>query len=824
MRKKAGRVGRTLPLGVAPAGAALFATTAQAAPFGMDALARSDHTNIGVMAISVGLLCVTVVTGSLFALARGRSSRNEAALRGEIADLRARLDRSEALLTAEPQVVVVFGADGEEPDITGDLSATTSLPSGRRVLALGSWVVPNRVWQVEEKIERLRQSGEAFDLEVRTRHGEFITVEGRAVGGRAVLRLRDVSGDKLALSQTREKLAQAEHEFSRIRALLQALPQPVWLRDEAGRLVWVNDAFASAVEAKSGEIAVAGGMELLDRSVRDEIARTRSEDGAPFRRNIPAIVAGQRHAFDVVDVACTGGSAGMATDISDLENMRSDLERRMEAHRKTLDELATAVAIFGANGRLVFHNQAYRALWNLPEAFLDSEPSDSDILDKLRAARELPEEADFRTWKAQLHEAYRMVEPRERWWYLPDGRTVRVVQAPNPEGGVTYLFDDVSERVALESSYNALNRVQRETLDNLRDGVAVFGSDGRLKLHNPAFQRMWKFAPEMLGENPHAEQIFAHARTLHDHDEPWDALRTVVTAIPEGRMPVACRVERSDGPVIDIATAPLPDGATLVSFSDVTASVAMERTLTEHNEALEAAAQIKSDFVKHVSYELRSPLTHIIGFSQLLGDDSSGGLSERQHEYLRHIEDSSAALYAIVNDILDLATIDAGAMELDLGTVDIRTTIRASAEGVRDRLAEARLTLDISVPPRIGSFVADEKRVRQVLFNLLSNAIRFSPQGGLVRISAERRADCVAFHVQDQGPGIPEEDAARAFERFESGTDVSGQRGVGLGLSIVRSFVELHGGKVVLETPEEGGTRVSCLFPLEGHAARVAAE
>src|SRR5260370_1304343 len=123
--------------------------------------------------------------------------------------------------------------------------------------------------------------------------------------------------------------------------------------------------------------------------------------------------------------------------------------RVVSAHRRTLDELATAVAIFGPDERLLFHNAAYRGLFRLDAAFLEEQPTDSAVLDRLRAERKLPEQADFRAWKAQLFAAYRAVEPKEHSWHLPGGRILRVVTNPNPEGGVTYLFDDITERIQL---------------------------------------------------------------------------------------------------------------------------------------------------------------------------------------------------------------------------------------------------------------------------------------------------------------------------------------------------------------------------------------
>ena len=361
-----------------------------------------------------------------------------------------------------------------------------------------------------------------------------------------------------------------------------------------------------------------------------------------------------------------------------------------------------------------------------------------------------------------------------------------------------YLFDDVTERLDLERRFDALIRVQGETLDNLAEAVAVFGSDGRLRLNNPAFARMWRLASEQIAERPHIETVSRLSQPLHGDDPIWQRLRATITAI-DNREPVIGRLERRDGNVVDCATMPLPDGATLVTFQDVTDTVNVERALRERNEALETADKLKIDFVHHVSYELRSPLTNIIGFAHFLGDPVTGPLTEKQREYLSYITVSTNALLAIINNILDLATIDAGAMTLNLGFVDIRKTMDAAAEGVQDRLVKNGIRLEIRTAADIGSFVADERRVRQSLFNLLANAVGFSPAGESVTFAAQRLRDAVVFSVTDRGPGIPAEVQDKVFDWFETHSLGSHHRGTGLGLSLVRSFVELHGGSVTLE-------------------------
>jgi signal transduction histidine kinase len=398
---------------------------------------------------------------------------------------------------------------------------------------------------------------------------------------------------------------------------------------------------------------------------------------------------------------------------------------------------------------------------------------------------------------------------------------LRVVTTPNPDGGVTYLFSDVTERLDLERRFEELIRVRGETLDNLAEGVVVFSSDGRVRLCNPTFARMWRLTPQMLAERPHIEAITAVARPLHGDHPTWQALRQVVTAI-DSREAISGRLERRDGGVVDCRTVPLPDGATLVTFHDVTDSVNVERALLERNEALEDADKIKIDFVHHVSYELRSPLTNIIGFVHLLGDPATGPLADKQREYLDYITVSTDTLLALINNILDLATIDAGRMHLNLGAVDIRATMDAAAEGVQDRLVSAGLVLDIRAAADIGTFTADERRLRQILFNLLANALSFSPAAGTVTLVAERRADAIVFSVTDHGPGIPPEVLERVFDWFETHSLGSHHRGTGIGLSLVRSFVELHGGTVTIASVVGEGTTVTCTFPL-GEAARLTA-
>ncbi|HEY8566749.1 MAG TPA: PAS-domain containing protein [Beijerinckiaceae bacterium] len=813
---------------LAALGGALLAGTAPGAVLAAEVAPLStafwtDPQGVAGFAIFLGLVIFSTTTAILHLRQRGRWMARERMLNAELEQLRDAKDRAALLLGSERQLIVSWSGRAAEPRFEGDPTVAGEGAVMRRVLAFGTWLAAADAATLESAVERLRERGEGFSLTARRVGRGHVEVEGRTVGGAALLRLRDVTGDRADLLSVRAELGTLQNELKALRTVLDAIPQPVWLRDAESRLAWANQAYLDAVEAPAFDEAQRRGLELLDAGSRADAHRHRLA-GERYGARVAAVVAGQRRILDVTEAPSAGGSAGIAIDVSELEAVRADLQRQMQAHVRTLDQLPTAVAMFDAKQRLIFHNAAYRQLWTLDQTFLDARPSDGEILDRLRTDRKLPEQADFRSWKTGVLSAYRALEPQETWWHLPDRRTLRVVSNPNPQGGLTYLFDDVSERVRLESQYNTLIRVQGETLDTLKEGVAVFGSDGRLKLSNRAFADLWRLAPDTLADQPHIDAVIRFGRELAPVEEPWIDLRGAVAGLPEARMGLTTRIERRDGSVLEAAAQPLPDGATLLTFIDMTASVNVERALLDRNDALEKAARLRDDFVHHVSYELRSPLTNIIGFTQLLGDETVGPLNPRQKEYAGHIMRSSGALLAIINDILDLASVDTGVMELACEAVDIRQTIEAAVRGVADRLAESALSLEIDAPPELGAFAADAKRVRQVLFNLLSNAIGFSSPGQTIRVQARRGGGEVSFAVQDEGRGMPPEVKARVFDRFESHTLGTRHRGVGLGLSIVRSFVELHGGRVELQSSPGAGTTVTCIFPDGGAPTRLAAE
>jgi signal transduction histidine kinase len=781
--------------------------------------ARRAFDMASVQANVVGLVILTLmllatITAVLHLVGRRIWTRRVVELETELARTNAKLDRAALMLRSEPQILVSWERPDAEPTIEGDFALVADSSLSSRVLAFGSWLNPAQAARIEEATERLLTRGEAFAAAVVSLRGRYLELDGRPVAGSAVMRIRDVSGERLQLAQLRDSFAESEGALDGLRRALETADMPAWTRDAMGGIVWCNVAYAYAVDAPDAETAIARGGEIFDPAVRREATAALKDTGA-WKRRASAVVGGERRTFDAVEASAQVGSAGVARDVSEIVALKADMERNEDDYSRMIDRLSTAVAIFDKSKRLTLYNAAYRQIWSLDPAFLDQGPSDGEILDRLRAKRQLPEQVDFRAWKAQQLSAYQAIEPSESVWHLPDGRALRVVVSPNPKGGVTYLYDDATQSYALASQVTALTHVQGETLDALKEGVAAFGADGRMKLFNPAFAELWRFDPAVLSDRPHVDEIARACKPLCNDPGLFDALKAVIVDLPEHRKNRTVRIERTDGLILNCAALPLPDGATLMTSLDVTAGVNIERALTERNQALIAAEKLRNDFVNHVSYELRTPLTNIIGFTQLLAGGGVGPLNPKQVEYAGFITVSSHALLAIIDDILDLASMDAGALELRLEDVDVAEAMKAAAAGVQDRLSEAAIELRIVMTDGVGSLHADGRRVRQVLFNLLSNAINYSEAGQTVTLAAMRRGAEIVFKVSDRGRGIPPEMIDRVFERFETFPNGSRHRGPGLGLSIVRAMVELHQGRVLIDTAPREGTTVTCIFPVD---------
>lgn len=767
----------------------------------------------------LSLIAVLTVTGAfaLLIMSLRRGARDRVAAEERIAELEGRLDEAESALAAEAHLLLIWRGRDPMPDrLVGSMHGAARVPQKLADVAdFHGWLDRDSAGALIASLDDLRHDGTPFNIAVKTLGDDLLEADGRTAGGFATLRFRPLAGERRNIAALAHEAHKFGRQADRLGAVLDAAPLPVWLRGTEGKLVWVNRSYAASVEAPDPDTAVILGTELTGRAMLDRAAASAATG---LQGRVRAVIGGSMRALDIFEVPVPDGIAGYAIDITALDHAEKELDRHIKAHTSTLNKLDTAIAIFGPDQRLRFHNAAYADLWPLDSSWLETHPTDGEILDRLRSQRCIPEQANYREWRTKQLGAYTTVETRESWWHLPDGRTLHVVCEQHPFGGVTYLYENVTEELLLESRYNELIGVQRETLDNLEEGIALLGSDGRLKLFNPAFARFWRLDPAFLETDPHIEDLAAKGRELVPEPGSWDEVRYSVTRLDTERKPISGKISASDR-VLQFTAVPLPDGNTLLTFADISDSARMERALRDRADALEAADRLKNMFLSNVSYEIRTPLTSILGFAEGLQMGLAGPLSTKQQDYVRDIRKSAADLKTIIDAIIDLTAIDAGALELRLDHVDITALFETVANKLSPQIEARDLTLNIEVGADVLTFVADSKRVEQVLTNLLSNAIGFSDPGATIRMGAKKSRNALQLWVSDQGRGIEPEFQKQAFERFQSRPVPGGHRGPGLGLAIVKSFVELHEGQVSLLSKINQGTTVLCTFPLEGPGA-----
>ena len=451
------------------------------------------------LASFAGVMGAALLSAIFLIRERTRTAAENLELRGRIADLNAALQRSDALLNLRDQRVLVWTSERRKPELIGNLPVESGAPDERAAfLAFGRWLMPRSAAALEHAMAALRDKGLAFDLVIEAQNGAPIEVQGRKSASHVVVRFLSVSETQRLQARLKLENHRLAVDQENVLGLLDALDMPFWLRHADGSLKWVNRAYARSVEAAGPDAVIRDGKELLGTQAREAIARQHLSRPV-FQQALSTVIEGDRHVLAVSDFAGGEGSAGIAADRSEIEAMRAEHERTVRSHADTLDQLTTAVAIFDSHEKLRFFNQAFLKLWDLDQAFLASAPDNALLVDRLRSEGKIAEQPEWRRWKETLLSAYRAVESQVHWWHLPDGRTIRVVANPQPNNGVTWIFENLTEKMNLESRYNTAVRVQGETLDNLAEGVAVFGPDGRIRLSNPAFNTLWGFSEDLVG-------------------------------------------------------------------------------------------------------------------------------------------------------------------------------------------------------------------------------------------------------------------------------------------------------------------------------------
>jgi signal transduction histidine kinase len=731
----------------------------------------------------------------------------------EISPARAMMVRSDGRIESDPKLLRELGLKS----VPKTLSELHGNDSGIREDDLAALIA---------HVESARASASRIALKIRAAGSSrvFEVRGGPAPAsephGTLLLWFLDMSTDEEERAKLALRLRQTEAALNSLTHLIEAAPFPMWYRGPDLRLGLVNSAFVHAVEADDAQDVIERSAELIDAQGENSATATAREAQASGRivsRMQPAIIHGERRMLRIVNVPlATGAVAGFAVDVQDLEDARTELARHRDSQRELADRMTAGTAQFEPDRTLSFFNRPFSVMTQLDPDWLAEKPEFDRVIERMRDKQRLPETRDFPAWKEERRAWFTSAEEViEEEWMLPNGDHIRVVAQPLPDGGLRLFIEDRTEQLRLASARDTLLRVRAATFDNLFEGISVFASDGRLYLWNRRFLEDWELEEGWLSTHPRVDELVpAMARKLVNPTAAAQ-IREMVRQTTNERESASGRISMTDGRHFQFAAVPLPDGNALFTMVDVTDSTRIEAALRERAAALEEADRVKTDFVANMSYELRTPLTSIGGFAELLAAGYAGDISSKAKDYVGAILESVERLSKLINDVLDLTTGDTRGFLLETERVDIAGLCRAAVDTAKARAAEKGQKLDAEISPSAGHVFGDARRLREAVEHVLQNAMSYTDRKGRIRLSAGGDSKEAVIRITDNGQGIAQEDQPRVFNRFHrvAETGFRGEAALGLGLPLTLQFIEAHGGTVELESEKGKGTSVTLAIP-----------
>ena len=770
-------------------------------------------------AVALGaILFVLVLGAAALAYVGLHAGRSAAAARRQLA-------RLQATLRGAPALAMLVRADGRiemAPSLAGWLGLDEP-PRTLADLAADNGLSADETAAVERDVGAAQRAARPFERAVTPRgSGRTLAMRGsRApaeLGNGVLVWVSDISDARTEIEALGGEAARLAVAYDALTGLIEAAPLPMWVRDPDLRLAMVNTAYVRAVEGTDADDVIDRGLELVEGSGRGGpvAGAAAARDGRALSEQVlPATIAGARRSLRVIDVPLpTGGVAGFAVDVEDLEQARADTKRFADAQRGMLDRLSAGVAQFGPDRSLVFCNQPFRRMFAMRAEWLADRPEFERVLERMREANRMPEVRDFPGWKLERRAWFVGADgASEEAWHLPGGTHLHVVAQPLPDGGLLLIFEDRTEQVQLASARDTLLRVRTATFDNLFEALGVFAADGRLQLWNNRFRALWGVEEEFLSSHPRvdafAERVASRLATPNRSALIPDLVRSATAE----RQQRGGRVAFADGRHFEFAGVPLPDGNALFTMLDITDSRRAEQALRERADALEAADATKTQFVANMSYELRTPLTSISGFAEMLHGGYAGELPAGAKTYVEAILDSVERLGLLVDDVLDLTRGGQGAA-IERQDVDLAAVLRAAAASVQPAIKRRGIDFAVEIARSAGRVQGDAKRLREVAEHLLRHATGSLPEGGRILLHADGTATRARIVVSDDGQGLDAESLERAFDRFaEPGPQPGGERALGLGLPLARQFVEAHGGTIEIVSEPGEGTLVTVELP-----------
>ncbi len=511
--------------------------------------------------------------------------------------------------------------------------------------------------------------------------------------------------------------------------------------------------------------------------------------------------------------------------------------------KDALDSVGEGIALFDADDRLVAHNDQLLTFFN---SLADLDRLEGMTFESL--TRHCLESGEFAGQKAASapdawleNTIQRHRETPETPWrqQLSDGRTISFQEKKNTNGGRVVLLTDVTDNLRSEARFNA-------TIDTLSAGCVIWDARDRLVVCNAVYRETYPEVADLIVPGVAYEDLLQAAIDRNLIDLDGSPIAWIRARLDRHRAPQSNHEQRlQNGQCLHISERRTGDGGIATVETDITALKEKEQQLNNHlnelmiaqerlekqgaemvaliedyshaKEAAEEANLAKSQFLANMSHELRTPLNAVIGFSQILTSETFGPLGDAKYvSYANDIHKSGSHLLDLINDVLDMSRIEAGKYDFQIEEIDLPMLIDDSLKMVEGRANDSAIKLAFTNSHGVETILADRRAIKQCLINLLTNAVKFTYRGGSVTVDVRTCGRFVDICVIDTGIGMSDEEVARAMEPFTQIQREKGRshEGAGLGLTLSKNLIEMHGGSLTLFSKEGVGTTATITLPL----------
>lgn len=437
--------------------------------------------------------------------------------------------------------------------------------------------------RIRKYVDFLHDEGISFDDEFALKSSNrYIRLVGSRINGADgniycdMIWFRDVSFETNKIMELENAKKAISKELQQVRDLLDNLPFPVWLRGNDLKIIDFNKKFSEYLN-KSRNTSLDGENEITTSSgdsASKALAQKAQDTNKAQKSTVSIVKNGQRIMMKAFEVPFHAEenleniyTTGALIDVNELEELKRNLKLHQNAQLEILRTLGTAFAVFDQHFKLAFHNSSFAELWKLDQEWLESSPTYSMFLDVVREKRLLPEVPDYLLFKAEEQKKFsQIIEPQKDMLHLPNGKTLSRLRAPYPMGGLIFAYEDISDKLATTSAYNALLSVQQEIMENIFDAILIFGSNGRLSLYNEAYLKLWQANKTFLDGEPNLDELLESQKKFLATDIDWEKLKKDIAGHLLSMTTKSFILNRTCGDSLEIAARNLSDGSLIITY------------------------------------------------------------------------------------------------------------------------------------------------------------------------------------------------------------------------------------------------------------------